>query len=125
MLAQTFPFSIYYEVIDNCAVVVAVLDNRSNPSKIIKRLLIKSAVFIIATDVSAISNPAKYLESEQISIPTKLTRESVVSLLQQRIASLDIQKAKADVLPFINDARELELWSPKFFNSVTSNIEVV
>lgn len=39
MLAQTFPFSIYYEIVNNEAVVVAVLDNRSNPVKIIKQLL--------------------------------------------------------------------------------------
>lgn len=66
----------------------------------------------------------KFLEAEQISIPAELTRENVIQLLEQRIASLDIQKAKADVLPFISDARELELWSPEFFTSVAQGIEV-
>lgn len=39
MSARTFPFSIYYEIVNNTAVVVAVLDNRSNPVKIIQQLL--------------------------------------------------------------------------------------
>lgn len=39
MLSQSFPFSIYYEIKDDKAVVIAVLDNRSNPSKLIKKLL--------------------------------------------------------------------------------------
>lgn len=41
MLSRTFPFSIYYEVIGNQVVVIAVLDNRRNPQNVIQRLLAK------------------------------------------------------------------------------------
>lgn len=38
MLARRFPFAIYYEVCDEMATVVAVLDCRSNPASITERL---------------------------------------------------------------------------------------
>jgi hypothetical protein len=38
MLSKRFPFAIYYDVTDDLAVVVAVLDMRRNPSTIRKRL---------------------------------------------------------------------------------------
>jgi len=37
-LAKTFPFAIYYQVVDDEAIVVAVLDCRQNPASIRKRL---------------------------------------------------------------------------------------
>jgi plasmid stabilization system protein ParE len=38
MLARRFPFAIYYELRDDAAIVVAVLDCRSNPASITERL---------------------------------------------------------------------------------------
>ena len=37
-LSKKFPFAIYYDVIDEKIVVVAILDMRQNPNSIIKRL---------------------------------------------------------------------------------------
>lgn len=65
----------------------------------------------------------KYLEANHIVIPEKLTLNSVINLLEQRIASLNIQSAKNDVLPFIQDRRELDLWSTQFFESVIQKIK--
>lgn len=66
----------------------------------------------------------KFLENNNIALPAQLSREAVVDLLEQRIKSLDIAKAKADVLPFVRDARELELWSPGFFQQVIQQIKI-
>lgn len=89
-------------------------------------------VWYLANDVkldlnhlqARLEQSCKFLEAEQISIPAELTRENIIQLLEQRIASLDIQKTKADVLPFISDARDIELWSPEFFIDVVQRLEV-
>jgi hypothetical protein len=44
--------------------------------------------------------------------------------LLQRIESLDVEKAKNDVQPFIKDMREIELWSKEFFVAVIENMKV-
>ena len=51
-------------------------------------------------------------------------KESIKELLLQRIATLDVEKAKNDVQPFIKDIREIELWSKEFFIAVIENIKV-
>jgi hypothetical protein len=38
MLSKRFPFAVYYDVVEDLAVVIAVLDMRRNPSTIAKRL---------------------------------------------------------------------------------------
>ena len=38
--------------------------------------------------------------------------------------TLDVEKAKNDVQPFIKDIREIELWSKEFFIAVIENIKV-
>jgi predicted nucleotidyltransferase component of viral defense system len=65
----------------------------------------------------------KFLESKNIVFPEYLTLDVVINLLEQRIACLDITKAKADVLPFIRDSRELDLWSAQFFMQVIQQIK--
>lgn len=57
-------------------------------------------------------------------MPAELTQHAVLGLLEQRIASLDIAKAKTDVLPFVRDARELEAWSSDFFMEIIRRISV-
>ena len=42
----------------------------------------------------------------------------------QRIETLDVEKAKNDVQPFIKDIREIELWSKEFFIALIENIKV-
>lgn len=64
-----------------------------------------------------------FLENQKIALPAQLTGDAVLGLLEQRIASLDIDKAKADVLPFIRDVRELQVWSPEFFMEIIRRIK--
>lgn len=89
-------------------------------------------VWYIANDVeldsihlkSRLSQSCKYLEENNIQIPSELTKQTIKELLLQRIETLDIVKAKNDVQPFIKDIREIELWSKEFFVSVIENIKV-
>lgn len=53
-----------------------------------------------------------------------LTREALISMLNERFASIDYEQAKRDVLPFIKDKSKLDLWSAEFFIEVTKNINV-
>jgi len=67
----------------------------------------------------------KFLESQKVDLPNELTLATVLKLLEQRIASLDVNKAKLDVMPFIKDTRELELWSPDFFNTLVQRMKSI
>lgn len=69
-----------------------------------------------------LAQSCKYLESNGISLPEQITRDAVIKLLEQRITSLDIAKVRADVLPFIRDSRELDLWSTEFFMQVVQQL---
>ena len=71
-----------------------------------------------------LSQSCKYLESHEIKIPENLTKENIKELLLERLKTLDVDKAKNDVQPFIKDMREIELWSKEFFVAVIENIKV-
>ena len=71
-----------------------------------------------------LSQSCRYLEENNIQIPSELSKETIKDLLLQRIETLDISKAKNDVQPFIKDIREIELWSKEFFVAVIENMKV-
>ena len=89
-------------------------------------------VWYIANDVeldsihlkSRLSQSCKYLEENNIQIPSEISKQTIKELLLQRIETLDIVKAKNDVQPFIKDIREIELWSKEFFVAVIENMKV-
>lgn len=49
----------------------------------------------------------------------ELTQPKLTDLLCGRFESIDFEKAKNDVIPFVKDTRKLDLWSQDFFCSVT------
>ena len=61
------------------------------------------------------------LDFEHLRVRTKefndidLTRELFLELLKERISKADIDVVKADVIPYIIDSRELEIWSNDYF----------
>lgn len=48
----------------------------------------------------------------------EIDRESFMSQLRDRLATADMNQVKSDVLPFVRNTRELELWSNDFFLQV-------
>lgn len=51
-----------------------------------------------------------------------LTLDSLKVLLFERFDEIDFETAKLDVLPFIKDSSNLDLWSSEFFKSITKNL---
>lgn len=43
-------------------------------------------------------------------------------LLKDRFSQLDFEAAKKDVIPFLADTSELELWNQAFFQAITENL---
>ena len=48
--------------------------------------------------------------------------EYVKALLEEKFNSVDFKQAKRDVIPFIRDASELDLWCPDFFKQITAGL---
>ena len=61
------------------------------------------------------------LDFEHLKVRTKefndidLTKELFLELLKERISKADINAVKADVIPYIIDRRELDIWSNDYF----------
>lgn len=52
-----------------------------------------------------------------------LTLESLKVLLFERFDEIDFDAAKQDVIPFIKDTNDLDLWSSEFFKAITENLK--
>jgi ribosomal protein L16/L10AE len=53
-----------------------------------------------------------------------LNGQRLITLLNERIESLDIEAARADVVRFVKDPASLELWSRPFFHEVASRMRM-
>ncbi len=67
---------------------------------------------------------ARLKQTQTINEDITLTQESLIKILNQRFDEIDFNNAKNDVLPFIKDSNELDLWSSKFFKSITKNLKI-
>ena len=50
--------------------------------------------------------------------------DELKSMLNNRFETIDFEQAKQDVLPFITDKSQLELWNEEFFKDITQNIRM-
>ena len=53
------------------------------------------------------------------------TEESLRSLIKEKIHSTDIELAKKDVLPFINNTEKLDIWDRSYFLQVTDQMRIL
>jgi predicted nucleotidyltransferase component of viral defense system len=65
---------------------------------------------------------ARLHQTSTIDSKITLTLELVKHLLCERFNEIDVEQAKEDVLPFIKEDSELELWSSEFFKAITENL---
>ena len=74
---------------------------------------------------SRLAQSCKALKSEEIEIPEieKVDEEFINEALTKRIQGLDITAAKNDVIRFISDEKELDIWSEDFFMAIVSKIK--
>ncbi len=52
-----------------------------------------------------------------------LTHNDLMNLFEQKILTLDIESAKADIINFIKDSSAVDIWSKDFFNQIAKAIK--
>jgi predicted nucleotidyltransferase component of viral defense system len=67
----------------------------------------------------------KAIQSGHIKSTDLQNLQQLKTIIQERIASVDLKQAKNDVLPFIKNPKDLDVWSQDFFSQITENIEVI
>ena len=65
------------------------------------------------------------LEKQGTILPERIDCETVMQMLKNRIETLDIERAREDVLRFVADKNELKPWSRAFFQVIVENIETI
>lgn len=66
---------------------------------------------------------ARLVDSGFIKSDFDLTYESLIGLLNRRFVEIDFEQAKLDVIPFIKDKSQLDLWSAEFFIDITKELK--
>jgi predicted nucleotidyltransferase component of viral defense system len=67
----------------------------------------------------------RLLQTQSIKPDQILDKETLLTLLEEKIMNLDIEAAKSDILPFIRDPASIALWSPDFFKQLIKKITVI
>jgi hypothetical protein len=67
----------------------------------------------------------KAIQSGHIKSTDLQNLQQLKTIIQERIATVDLKQAKNDVLPFIKNPKDLDVWSQDFFSQITENIEVI
>ena len=52
-----------------------------------------------------------------------ITQESFLEKLRERLATADINQVKADVLPFVKNPKELDIWSNDYFSQLANMVK--
>lgn len=61
-------------------------------------------------------------QSDRWDSSKQLALQDTKDMLKERFSQLDFEAAKKDVIPFLSDASELELWNAGFFQAITENL---
>ena len=61
-------------------------------------------------------------QSDRWDSSKQLALQDTKNMLKERFSQLDFEAAKKDVIPFLSDASELELWNAGFFQAITENL---
>ncbi|MBL4729782.1 MAG: nucleotidyl transferase AbiEii/AbiGii toxin family protein [Sulfurimonas sp.] len=65
----------------------------------------------------------RFQDENEMHVPQAVDKEFVIKLLHNRIDNLDISAAKDDVVRFISNSKELDIWSKDFFNMLIEQIQ--
>lgn len=61
-------------------------------------------------------------QSDRWDSSKQLALQNTKDMLKERFSQLDFEAAKKDVIPFLSDASELDLWNAGFFQAITENL---
>ncbi len=64
-------------------------------------------------------------QTGHLPLKETLNRETLLKLLKKRIHSVNFDQAKEDVITFLKDPRKVEIWSPDFFEAVSSKLTAI
>lgn len=62
---------------------------------------------------------------DEVKIPDNIKKEFILELLNHRIEDLDIEAAKEDVIRFIPNSKELDIWDKNFFEMLITQIKFI
>ena len=84
-------------------------------------------LFFIArsTPVNMRHLKARLVQSGFIKEDFDLNKESLIEMLYLIFNRVDFEAAKKDMVPFIKDTRQLDIWSCDFFKDITKQIKVI
>ena len=57
-------------------------------------------------------------------IENKISKAQLIKLIEKKIAAVEIERVKEDVLPFINEPGELAIWSRNYFKDLLKKLLV-
>ncbi len=66
----------------------------------------------------------KMLQTKHLMPEEQWGKREFFQKLEQRIDQIDWEKAKADVVPFIQDRRRLDIWSSQFFHDLIKHVKI-
>ena len=55
----------------------------------------------------------------------EIDREQFQTMLKERLSQTDIRQVKADVLPFVQNPSELDIWSNDYFVQLARRIHYI
>lgn len=65
---------------------------------------------------------ARLAQTGHLPADTHLTIGDIRDRFRRRVADIDLDMAKQDVLPFVRDPFAMEVWSREFFESLAEKI---
>lgn len=75
-----------------------------------------------------ISVKKSYLEEKMIAseaLKRPLTEDLLIELFENRVNTIDWEQAKSDVIDFLKDKNQVNLWSAEFFKQIIKKIHLV
>lgn len=76
------------------------------------------------TKVNLAHLKARLVQTNNINNDFILDKNSLINLLNEKFENIDFEEAKKDVVSFIHNKNELDLWNVDFFKQITQNIQV-
>ncbi|HEX2958191.1 MAG TPA: nucleotidyl transferase AbiEii/AbiGii toxin family protein [Chitinispirillaceae bacterium] len=66
----------------------------------------------------------RMIQTGQVSQDCTLDRGAIITMLKEKFKTIDFKQARTDVMPFIKNFAELQMWSAEFFIAITDQIIV-
>ncbi|MGD0665074.1 MAG: nucleotidyl transferase AbiEii/AbiGii toxin family protein, partial [Rhabdochlamydiaceae bacterium] len=63
-------------------------------------------------------------QGKELQMDEHLTKEKIIELLNKRVESVDLVSAKEDVVSFLKDPTQIDLWSIDFFKHWFSTLKI-